>query len=391
MTVTLEKFSELVAGIYGAALDGTRWEATLQDVVDAFGGTGGALLVASPRTRRFRHASVGADHAAITAYNDYYGRMDPVAAAIERVPAGAVTYGHEVFAGGLQRRRCEFYEDWATTMIDGGDGIYANLARSGDSLGWLSIAAPMRSQSFGSEPRMRLMRLLVPHLQHALSVQSHIAEIELQRRRALDALERVAHGVAMLDAGGGVLFANSAALSISASSDGPKIGRAGIRASQLSEDAVLQRSIANASGRTRRGPRGGETLTLARGGERQPLVVHVLPAVLDDPDVADGTLVLIVDPEREMPSLAAALKRLYGLTRKEARVATEILRGDGLQAVADRMSVTLSTVRVHLQNVFDKTQTHRQTELMRLLLSIEAGMGLDDGSAPAGQRTPHPG
>jgi DNA-binding CsgD family transcriptional regulator len=266
-------------------------------------------------------------------------------------------------------------------MIDGGDGIYANLARGGDGVGWLSIAAPLRPRSFGSEARMRLMRLMVPHLQHALRVQSHMAEAELQRRRAHDALEHVAHGVVMLDAGGSVLFANRAALSISTPANGLKIGRTGIRAQRPAEDAALQRAIAHASGRTRRGPRGGETLALTRNGERQPLMAHVLPAVLDDPDVADGTLVLLVDPGRETPSLAASLTRLYGLTRKEARVATEILRGDGLQAVADRMSVTLSTVRVHLQNVFDKTQTHRQTELMRLLLSLEAGMGADGGAA----------
>jgi FixJ family two-component response regulator len=45
-----------------------------------------------------------------------------------------------------------------------------------------------------------------------------------------------------------------------------------------------------------------------------------------------------------------------------------VLDGSGLGPIADEMSVSLSTVRTHLQHVFDKTQTHRQAELVRLLL-----------------------
>jgi DNA-binding CsgD family transcriptional regulator len=40
--------------------------------------------------------------------------------------------------------------------------------------------------------------------------------------------------------------------------------------------------------------------------------------------------------------------------------------------VAEELSVTLSTVRIHLQRGFEKTQTHRQAELVRLLLDIQA-------------------
>ncbi|MFD0325598.1 helix-turn-helix transcriptional regulator [Lysobacter gummosus] len=45
--------------------------------------------------------------------------------------------------------------------------------------------------------------------------------------------------------------------------------------------------------------------------------------------------------------------------------------GHGLQHVANALGVTLSTVRIHLQHVFEKTNTHRQAELVRLLLQID--------------------
>jgi DNA-binding CsgD family transcriptional regulator len=39
--------------------------------------------------------------------------------------------------------------------------------------------------------------------------------------------------------------------------------------------------------------------------------------------------------------------------------------------------VTLSTARTHLQSVFEKTGTHRQAELVRLLIELETTNGPD--------------
>jgi len=85
-----------------------------------------------------------------------------------------------------------------------------------------------------------------------------------------------------------------------------------------------------------------------------------------------AALVLIVDHEREAYLPPADLQDVYDLTPAEAEVAARVLRGHGLQYVADELRVTLSTVRVHLQHVFEKTGTHRQAELVRLLIELEA-------------------
>lgn len=44
---------------------------------------------------------------------------------------------------------------------------------------------------------------------------------------------------------------------------------------------------------------------------------------------------------------------IYGLTKTEAEVALRVLGGTGLKPIADEMSMSLSTVRTHLQHVFD--------------------------------------
>jgi DNA-binding CsgD family transcriptional regulator len=67
----------------------------------------------------------------------------------------------------------------------------------------------------------------------------------------------------------------------------------------------------------------------------------------------------------------------FGLTRAEAAVAVEILEADGLQAVVDRLGVSLATARTPLAHVFDKTGTRRQAELVRLLLQSASAVRED--------------
>jgi DNA-binding CsgD family transcriptional regulator len=57
------------------------------------------------------------------------------------------------------------------------------------------------------------------------------------------------------------------------------------------------------------------------------------------------------------------------LTATEAEVALRISRGISLKQISDELSVSYETIRTHVQHVFDKTDTHRQGELVRLLLA----------------------
>ena len=58
------------------------------------------------------------------------------------------------------------------------------------------------------------------------------------------------------------------------------------------------------------------------------------------------------------------------MTPAEAGFAVEILKGDGIQAAADRLAISLATARTHLSRIFDKTGVRRQAELVRLLISV---------------------
>ncbi|WP_192247333.1 helix-turn-helix transcriptional regulator [Mesorhizobium silamurunense] len=76
-----------------------------------------------------------------------------------------------------------------------------------------------------------------------------------------------------------------------------------------------------------------------------------------------AAIVFVADPD----SAPDQLRNLYRLTPAEAAVAMAIARGEGLQAVADQLDISLTTARTHLQHVFEKTETRRQAELVRII------------------------
>ncbi len=71
------------------------------------------------------------------------------------------------------------------------------------------------------------------------------------------------------------------------------------------------------------------------------------------------------------------LRRIYGFTPVEAEVAARIAAGMRLPAISDALGITIHTVRGHLKQLFVKTDTHRQPDLVRVLVTGLAGLRLE--------------
>ena len=69
------------------------------------------------------------------------------------------------------------------------------------------------------------------------------------------------------------------------------------------------------------------------------------------------------------PPGVARLRAEFGLTKAEARLALRLAEGASLASAAEAFDVKLTTIRSQLQQVFAKTGTSRQAELVALLLS----------------------
>lgn len=376
MPVLLAQFSLLVFGIQAAVLDAALWEPALTAMLDALGCEAGALLAAARGSSRIRGAAVGVDAAAVASYDGYYGRLDPVLPVLAGAPAGAVLPGQRIVRPEVMRRS-EFYNDWAKP-IDAGDGIVACLTRENGETNWLCFSAPLRGKRFATPRRLRLAGLLVPHLQQALRMQSALGEAAGLRAGALAAFEHARSGVAWISRQGRIVHANAAAFDILGRAEGLSVRADGrLRAALPSEESALRGLIHRAVSGGDDGVRAGGSLAIGRPGGRWPLVVHALPLGRDaayEDAAGAAALMVVVDTGQRVEPRPELLQRLFGLTAAEAQIALAALRCDTLQGVAAELSVSLSTVRTHLQRVYDKTGVHRQAGLAQLVQALDGGL-----------------
>ena len=73
----------------------------------------------------------------------------------------------------------------------------------------------------------------------------------------------------------------------------------------------------------------------------------------------------------------------FGLTLAEARLALHLVAGETLRSAEVKLSMTYETARTHLKNVFKKTGTCRQAELVVVILTALPGcVGVPIDRAP---------
>ncbi len=137
----------------------------------------------------------------------------------------------------------------------------------------------------------------------------------------------------------------------------------GITAASPEDSSRLRQAIAAAAA-------GGTRLRLSRPSGAPPLLVTVIPVRGGDAG-RSWVALFVMDPGMAGTPSPTLLQELFGLTAAEAIFAAEISRGDGLQAVADRLAIAPSTARSHLTRIFEKTGTRRQAELVRLLMQCD--------------------
>ena len=82
---------------------------------------------------------------------------------------------------------------------------------------------------------------------------------------------------------------------------------------------------------------------------------------------AASVAVFTKDPSQAPLMPGEAFARLYKLTGGELRLLLALTHGLGAKEAADMLGISESTARTHLHHIFSKTDTTRQTELLRLL------------------------
>ena len=114
-------------------------------------------------------------------------------------------------------------------------------------------------------------------------------------------------------------------------------------------------------------------MSVPRSGERRPFTIAVTPAGTGtdgiQPPAENYACLYICDHDTAQPLSVTAISALFDLTPAESRIAQAIAGGEDLNSIALSQGITVSTARTYLKRVFSKTETGRQAELVRLLLT----------------------
>ena len=192
-------------------------------------------------------------------------------------------------------------------------------------------------------------------------------------------LDRLPMGVVLVNATGKVLLMNRKAREIAAQNDGFLVDKDGCcRTSKPAESQALADLILRTTQPgAHENPEVEFALSLSRPSLKQPLLVLVSPvgrAAGDPENEHRGAAIFISDPEDAIEISPEVLSRLYGLTNAEARVVKALSEGKRLETFAEEAGVTTHTVRHQLKQIFRKTDTTRQSELIKLVLTGPAAI-----------------
>ncbi len=282
--------------------------------------------------------------------------------------------------------RSEMYNDFL-----GPRGLHEGLRLSTWSgpagIECISLLRPWTAGPFEAE-EIAFGMMILPHLQRSVAIGRRLQQADDLTAAGLAGLDLLPHAIFLLTETGRALHLNRAAERLLADADGLVSRPGGLAAATPGHTADLLAMLSRAGQRDR--PLTG-ALRLPRPSGRPALALIAIPVsppgrgadpaldpgLMGDTSARPAVLLCITDPDRETPPNQRHLAALFGLTSAEAALAADLLAGHDLAEIANLRGRSIHTVRTHLQRIMAKTETTRQSDLMRTLLRVPsiAGMG----------------
>jgi DNA-binding CsgD family transcriptional regulator len=220
---------------------------------------------------------------------------------------------------------------------------------------------------------LKRFSVLHGHLERALAIGLRLGSQTAMRQTTTEWLDRSTSAILFLDEHKGILSANRPAQRLQSDGDGIRLGKNRISLLHTQDNDRLQSLIAQViSPIASPSASPGGTMRALRPSGKRPYGILVCPVSRNYPVLSmlrPAVCVVITDPDRQDPLPAHKLRSAFGLTEAEAKLAALLAAGEELRSAAEKLQVTYATARTRLAEIFQKTETRRQGELIRLLLT----------------------
>ena len=255
--------------------------------------------------------------------------------------------------------------------LRGQQGMISRLdGPHGDNITWISYD-PVSSHGWESS-QLALIKGLLPHIRQFVRVRQALVSTGALGVSETVLLDNTRVGVIHLDQHGRIVEANDRARAILRHREALADRGGELRARVPADHARLARLLAGAlppSG----APAVSGSMTLHRASVLLPLVVHVKPVSVWQPDFGarrTAALVLIVEPGRVPHIDPVLVATALGLTPVESQMAVWLAEGKTVREIAGATGRTAGSVYWHLNRIYRKQGITRQADLVRLVLSI---------------------
>ena len=370
-----DAYQRIMASLSDAMIDDTRWPATSALIDEACGITGNCLAVGEGPKDDIRVLTVGVyvrgqrHEEQEREYFEVYHPIDERVPRVRRLPDSRLVHVTDLYTAEELKTSPTYNEILLRGKHQNSLNVRLEVS-DGAHITW-ALGDPVASDSWGSS-QIAMIRTLLPHIRQFVRVRQTLVRAEARDTSVTALLDNSRIGVLHLDRRGRILEVNDRASSILRQGDGLSDRDGVLCAREAADRRRLERLVASALPASGAVAVSGSML-LGRASGSPPLVVHVKPVAVPQPDYGawhTAALVLIVEPgkgHRIDPDLVAGT---LGLTPMESRVAVWLAEGRSVREMAEATGHTEGSIYWHLKQIYQKQPVARQADLVRLVLSI---------------------
>jgi DNA-binding CsgD family transcriptional regulator/PAS domain-containing protein len=363
-----DHFVRAVEAIYASGVEEDRLTEALEASSRLLGACGATLEVYDKTAQKHvEFCAAGLPPIPCAQYLDHFAALNPRIAPIMRQRPGEVGWDHQ-FLDEQAMLRDPFYSEF---LADLGLRYFVSavLEQTPDHL---AVVAVQRTPGQGHVDRddISMMRRLCPHFQRAHDLRSRLKAAGDHNSSLENALDLLADGVALLGAGGKVIYANETLRDLATRGREFRLARDGVEFL----DADARSRFAAALGGARRflepfaAPSAAD-FAVPREQGLPAYTVSVRPLVRDriqgsrHPEAV--AMLLVHDPLDRKLAASRMLQELFGLTNAEAHLVHALGTGMTAGAYARGRRVSITTIYTHLRRTREKTGWKSVAELTR--------------------------